>query len=248
MVRENVLTLAGEGELNSTQGGVEKNTTQTDKEMFLCGFTRSTPLSDVSKNDTNKSEIQEQEEEDTVFLNDAGSPESSMKDSGSEIIDAEEISAILKEMDALKGGALNADEIEEVQASFGEEDVDLSLYYFSDEDEEESSDEMYTAWDDMEYVVEASLAQKLSDSESSKIDEEAEIARMLEKREQMMEKRQRDQRRVAAQLYEHDQFDLPSVKALWLEDLDMDHQLPSFTMVLTSNEDPLFMRRLCVSN
>merc|ERR1719326_445726 len=59
----------------------------------------------------------------------------------------EEIAAIMQEMESLRE-TLHS-QSDDIQPDF--EDEDLSKYYFSDE-EEESSSEMYTEWDAMEYT------------------------------------------------------------------------------------------------
>lgn len=116
---------------------------------------------------------------------------------------------------------------------------DLSHYYYSDE--EESSEEMeYTEWDAMEYTSEIELSEKVHDSKFQDEDaERQEIAKLLQRRE--------DERRQRSKLMEHEQFDLDCVKALWLHNLDMNHSLPAFNMVLTSHEDDLVFTRLCVA-
>merc|ERR1719499_2554256 len=61
------------------------------------------------------------------------------------------------------------------------ESEDLSQFYFSDEDED-SSDEMYTEFDAMEYNTENLLQKRLSD-EGDDVDERDLVLRMLHKRE-----------------------------------------------------------------
>jgi len=155
----------------------------------------------------------------------AGSPPKPSIESGVEKSD--EVCAIMKEICKLQQTLDSAPE------------EDLSQYYYSDE--EETSDEMeYTEWDAMEYTSEVELFEKVNDSKVQ--DEEAErqqIAKMLQKREH--------ERRQHSKLIEHEQFDLDCVKALWLQNLDVNHTLPAFNMILTCHEDDLVFQRLCVA-
>jgi len=170
-------------------------------------------------------EVIETSLQDDSDFSDASSP--GLTESGSErsLGDREDILEMIKEL---------SDDLKE---SF-EQEEDLSMYYYSDEDEEDSSDyEYYTEKDVIEYTSEAGLQRTLSDRES-KLKEEEEIKTMLEQRA-----REEHMRRLLE--YEHDQFDLDSVKAIWLDDLDTSFKLPGFTMVVTSNEDPCFLQRLC---
>jgi len=141
----------------------------------------------------------------------------------------EEIAAIMQKMESLRETLQSQSEI---QPDF--EDEDLSKYYFSDEeDEEESSNEMYTEWDAMEYTT-VTFKDRSSANKENEGHESDAIKRELERlaREQRL-------------AYEHDQFDLESVKALWLDGIDRNQKLPGFTLLVTSNEDPYFMKRLC---
>jgi len=164
--------------------------------------------------------------EDFSDSSDANSP--GLTESGSEgsLCEREDMLELIKEL---------SDDLKE---SFVEQEEDLSLYYYSDEDEEDSSDyEYYTEKDVIEYTSEAGLQRTLSDRER-KSKEEEEIKKMLEQRA-----REEHMRRMLQ--YEHDQFDLDSVKAIWLDDLDTSFKLPGFSMVVTSHEDPCFLQRLC---
>jgi len=126
---------------------------------------------------------------------------------------------------------------EDLEESLAEEE-DLSMYYFSDEDEEDSSDdEYYTERDAMEYDSEAGLQRTLNDCEGT-IEKEEEIKKM-------MLQRAREEHMLRMLQFEHDQFDLESVKAIWLDELDTSFKLPGFTMVVTSHEDPCVLQRLC---
>lgn len=140
---------------------------------------------------------------------------------------SDEAYAIMQQIRKLQGATDSASE------------EDLSQYYYSDE--EESSEEMeYTEWDAMEYTSEIELSEKVHDSKFQDEDaERQEIAKLLQRRE--------DERRQRSKLMEHEQFDLDCVKALWLHNLDVNHSLPAFNMVLTSHEDDLVFTRLCVA-
>jgi len=162
--------------------------------------------------------------EDDSDFEDANSP--GLTESGSERsnADREDMMKIIKEL---------RDDLKESL-----EEEDLSMYYYSDEDEDDSSDyEYYTEKDVIEYTSEAGLQRTLSDREN-RLKEEEEIKKMLEQRA-----REDHMRRMLD--YEHDQFDLDSVKAIWLDDLDTSFKLPGFKMVVTSHEDPCFLQRLC---
>jgi len=170
-------------------------------------------------------EVMETSVEDFSDSSDANSP--GLTESGSErsLCDREEMLELFKELsDDLKG-------------SLNEQEEDLSMYYYSDEDEDSSDYEYYTEKDVIEYTSEAGLQRTLSDRER-KLKEEEEIKKMLEQRA-----REEHMRRMLQ--YEHDQFDLDSVKAIWLDDLDTSFKLPGFAMVVTSHEDPCFLQRLC---
>jgi len=164
---------------------------------------------------------------DDSDLSDANSP--GLTESGSErssVSDRADMLELMKEL---------SDDLEE---SLAEEEEDLSMYYFSDEDEEDSSEyEYYTEKDAIEYNSEAGLQRTLSDREG-KIKEEEEIKKMLLQRA-------REEHMLRMLQFEHDQFDLESVKAIWLDELDTSFKLPGFTMVVTSHEDPCVLQRLC---
>jgi len=164
---------------------------------------------------------------DDSDLSDANSP--GLTESGSErssVSDRADMLELMKEL---------SDDLEE---SIAEEEDDLSMYYFSDEDEEDSSEyEYYTEKDAIEYNSEAGLQRTLSDREG-KIKEEEEIKKMLLQRA-------REEHMLRMLQFEHDQFDLESVKAIWLDELDTSFKLPGFTMVVTSHEDPCVLQRLC---
>jgi len=163
---------------------------------------------------------------DDSDLSDANSP--GLTESGSERSSVSDRADMLEMMKEL------SDDLEESLA----EEEDLSMYYFSDEDEEDSSDyEYYTEKDAIEYNSEAGLQRTLSDREG-KIKEEEEIKRMLLQRA-------REEHMLRMLQFEHDQFDLESVKAIWLDELDTSFKLPGFTMVVTSHEDPCVLQRLC---
>lgn len=138
-----------------------------------------------------------------------------------------EIAAIMQEMESLRETLPQAD----IQPDF--EDQDLSKYYFSDEEEEESSSKMYTEWDAMEYKT-VTFTDRSSANKENESHESDAIKRELDRlaREQRL-------------AYEHDQFDLESVKAIWLDGIDRNQKLPGFTLLVTSNEDPYFIKRLC---
>jgi hypothetical protein len=140
----------------------------------------------------------------------------------------EEIAAIMQEMESLRETLHSQPDI---QPDF--EDEDLSKYYFSDE-EEESSSEMYTEWDAMEYKTVTFTDRSSANKENKSRESDDAIQRELERlaREQRL-------------AYEHDQFDLDSVKAMWLDGVDRNQKLPGFTLLVTSNEDPYFIKRLC---
>jgi len=163
---------------------------------------------------------------DDSDLSDANSP--GLTESGSErssVSDRADMLELMKEL---------SDDLEESLA----EEEDLSMYYFSDEDEEDSSEyEYYTEKDAIEYNSEAGLQRTLSDREG-KIKEEEEIKKMLLQRA-------REEHMLRMLQFEHDQFDLESVKAIWLDELDTSFKLPGFTMVVTSHEDPCVLQRLC---
>merc|ERR1712157_513903 len=147
----------------------------------------------------------------------AGSPHKPSIESGMDKSD--EAYAIMQEICKLQ------------QAMDSASEEDLSQYYYSDE--EESSE-------DMEYTNEIELSEKVNDSKFEDEDtQRQEIAKLLQRRE--------DERRQRSKLMEHEQFDLDCVKALWLHNLDVNHSLPAFNMVLTSHEDNLVFTRLCVA-
>jgi len=181
----------------------------------------------LSKYLDDEEEIWETSLMDDSDLSDASSP-GLTTESGSErsiVSDRADMLQLMKEL---------SDDLEESLA----EEEDLSIYYFSDEDEEDSSEnEYYTEKDAMEYNSEAGLQQTLSDREG-KIKEEEEIKKMLLQRA-------REEHMLRMLQFEHDQFDLESVKAIWLDDLDTSFELPGFTMVVTSHEDPCVLQRLC---
>jgi len=164
---------------------------------------------------------------DDSDLSDATSP--GLTESGSErsiVSDRADMLELMKELS------------DDLEKSLAEEEEDLSMYYFSDEDEEDSSEyEYYTEKDAMEYNSEAGLQRTLSDREG-KIKEEEEIKKMLLQRA-------REEQMLRMLQFEHDQFDLESVKAIWLDELDTSFKLPGFTMVVTSHEDPCVLQRLC---
>jgi len=180
-----------------------------------------------------RSEYLDDEEEiwETSLMDDSDSDANSpgLTESGSErsiVSDRADMLELIKEL---------SDDLEE---SLAEEEEDLSMYYFSDEDEEDSSEyEYYTEKDAIEYNSEAGLQRTLSDREG-KIKEEEEIKRMLLQRA-------REEQMLRMLQFEHDQFDLESVKAIWLDELDTSFKLPGFTMVVTSHEDPCVLQRLC---
>merc|ERR1712117_402138 len=163
---------------------------------------------------------------DDSDLSDANSP--GLTESGSErssVSDRADMLELMKELS------------EDLEESLAEEE-DLSMYYYSDEEEEDSSEfEYYTEKDAMEYNSEAGLQRTLSDREG-KIKEEEEIKKMLSQRA-------REEHMLRMLQFEHDQFDLESVKAIWLDELDTSFKLPGFTMVVTSHEDPCVLQRLC---
>lgn len=141
----------------------------------------------------------------------------------------QEIAAIMQKMESLRETLQSQSQ---TQPDF--EDEDLSKYYFSDEeDEEESSEEMYTEWDAMEYKT-VTFTDRSSANKENESHESDAIKRELDRIA-------REQRYA----YEHDQFDLESVKALWLDGIDRNQKLPGFTLLVTSNEDPYFIKRLC---
>jgi len=171
-------------------------------------------------------EVVETSLQDDSDISDASSP--GLTESGSErsLADRADILEMIKEL---------SDDLKE---SLDEEEEDLSMYYYSDEDEEDSSEyEYYTEKDNIEYTSEAELQRSLSDREN-RLREEQEIKKMLEQRA-------REEHMLRMLEYEHDQFDLDSVKAIWLDDLDTSYKLPGFTMVVTSHEDPCLLQRLC---
>jgi len=171
-------------------------------------------------------EVVETSLQDDSDISDASSP--GLTESGSErsLADRADILEMIKEL---------SDDLKE---SLDEEEDDLSMYYYSDEDEEDSSEyEYYTEKDNIEYTSEAELQRALSDRES-RLKEEQKIKKMLEQRA-------REEHMLRMLEYEHDQFDLDSVKAIWLDDLDTSFKLPGFTLVVTSHEDPCLLQRLC---
>jgi len=139
----------------------------------------------------------------------------------------EEIAAIMQKMESLRETRQSQPDIQPDL-----EDQDLSKYYFSDE-EEESSSKMYTEWDAMEYKT-VTFTDRSSANKENESHESDAIKRELDRlvREQRL-------------AYEHDQFDLESVKAIWLDGIDRNQKLPGFTLLVTSNEDPYFIKRLC---
>jgi len=210
-----------------------------DVDTAVCGV-ETLPADCVLVDQTNqRSEYFSEEEEgmeislqDDSDFSEANSP--GLTESGSErSIDREDLMEMIKELR------------DDLKDSIGEEE-DLSMYYYSDEDEEDSSDdEYYTEKDVIEYTSEAGLQRTLSDREN-KLKQEEEIKRMLEQRAREEEiLRMREEHILRMRQYEHDQFDLDSVKAIWLDDLDTSFKLPGFTMVVTSHEDPCFLQRLC---
>jgi len=171
-------------------------------------------------------EVVETSLQDDSDISDASSP--GLTESGSErsLADRADILEMIKEL---------SDDLKE---SLDEEEEDLSMYYYSDEDEEDSSEyEYYTEKDNIEYTSEAELQRSLSDREN-RLREEQQIKKMLEQRA-------REEHMLRMLEYEHDQFDLDSVKAIWLDELDTSYKLPGFTMVVTSHEDPCLLQRLC---
>merc|ERR1719499_830222 len=140
-----------------------------------------------------------------------------------------DISDELVENDSLRG---NSDFKEKFESE------DLSQFYFSDEDED-SSDEMYTEFDAMEYDTEAVLQKRLSD-EGDDVDERELVLRMLHKRES-------DIAKARKQHHSHHRglVDIQSIKATWLLNVDTTASLPGFTMVLTCEQDPFSIRCLC---
>jgi len=194
--------------------------------------TRSTECVFVDPENQRSDYLDDEEEilEDSLLddsdFSDANSP--ALTESGSERSSVCDRTDMLELMKELSG---------DLEESLAEEE-DLSMYYFSDEDEEDSSDdEYYTEKDAREYNSEAGLQKTLNNCED-KIKEEEEIKKM-------MLQRAREEHMLRMLQFEHDQFDLESVKAIWLDDLDTSFKLPGFTMVVTSHEDPCVLQRLC---
>merc|ERR1719433_197284 len=119
------------------------------------------------------------------------------------------------------------------------ESEDLSQFYFSDEDED-SSDDIYTEFDAIEYNSENVLQKRLSD-EDDDTDESELILHMMQKRELEMANARRQY-----QSFRRGLVDVESIKAAWLLNVDTTTaSLPGFTMVLTCAQDPLLFRCLC---
>lgn len=199
------------------RGGVEETTTNT---VYV----------DHGDHTKQCSGCQDVDDVSSILLDECTSPDCSVTESGSE--HEEEMTAMLEQMKKYMNEELETQETYEVYIP------DLTQYYFSDEEEEESSDDIYTELDAVEYESETSLQNELSRGESES--EAKEIARMLERR------RAQEERKMMLQMFEHNQFDLDSVKAIWLHDVDRTQKLPGFTMVVTSSEDPLFRQELCI--
>jgi len=127
------------------------------------------------------------------------------------------------------------------------EELDLSIYYLSDEDEEDSSDDAYNPWDAIEYETETALQRELSDPDHHGLEaghsEEEIISEMLRRR--YVKDRQYHRQCYKVEDFEHDQFDLESVKAIWMDQLDTSYVIPGFTMIVTSHEDPRLYHYLC---
>jgi len=216
-----------------TIGSSKVEVRKMDMDTADCGVAALSTESAFVNQEKQRSDFLEDGEEvvetslpDDSDISDASSP--GLTESGSErsLADRADILEMIKEL---------SDDLKE---SLDEEEDDLSMYYYSDEDEEDSSEyEYYTEKDNIEYTSEAELQRALSDRES-RLKEEQKIKKMLEQRA-------REEHMLRMLEYEHDQFDLDSVKAIWLDDLDTSFKLPGFTLVVSSHEDPCLLQRLC---